>query len=178
MIRSIALLFVALFGMAAAWTGGGYSGYDRYTVPMRADQDGYGFGSLFESNRRMFQDSRINTSGEYNRYRGGGMDYYGYGGNGMQGNYGNGRMLQRYRPNGGYGGYGGMGGYGNGYGYDYGYNGRYGGGMGGYGGGYGGYGGYGNNNRYYNNNDYWSYSQSPRNGGGGYGPNYDSYRYY
>ena len=140
MIRAATLLVLAFIGMASAWTGNGY--YDRYSIaPMRADQDGYGFGSLFESNRRMFQNSRMNTSGEYVRR---GMDYYPNYDYGYGGGYGYGS---------GYGGYGGYSDYG-GYGsrgltryrprYDYGYNGRYGDDSYGYGGGYGGRGRYGN----------------------------------
>lgn len=195
MIRAI--LSLALLGLAATWTGGGY--YDRYNVaPMRADQDTAGFGSLFEANRRSFQNNRMNTSGEYSRYRNDGMDYYprhndGYGYNSYNsrnynnydygyGNNQNGRYLTRYRPN--------RNSHYNGYDYDYGYNGAYGNSRhwdnrdysgGSYNQGY--------SNRYNNrygsrygggyNQDYWSNSQSPRSySQGGYGPNYDSYRYY
>lgn len=204
MIRStiLALFAVAFVGFTSAWSGGGY--YDRYNVaPMRADQD-TGFGSLFESNRRHFQNSRMNTSGEYMRYRNDGMDYYprndgyGYGGQRSYNDYdygyggqNNGRYLTRYRPN--------RNSYYNGYDYDYGYNGNMNRGgrqhwdnrdytSGSYDYGYSnrnnrGYGSrYGNNgygSRYGGNNDYWSYSQSPRSySQGGYGPNNDSYRYY
>lgn len=178
------ILVLALLGLATAWNSG-YGYYDRYNVaPMRADQDSLGFGSLFESNRRSFANSRMNTNGEYVRgYRDDGMGYYprndNYGGGyGGYGGYDNGRQLARYRP--------GRNQYYNGYDYDYGYNG---GGYGGYGrnrdyyggGGYGGDYGYGSryNRGYnrYNNNDYWSNSRS-YGGMGGYGPNNDSYRYY